>query len=265
MRIDLGDFEVVYELVGLADAPVVALGHCFAADRRLWDHQVPVLLAAGYRVLRHDARGHGESGTPAGWFSLSDMASDVVRLLDALELPRVHFCGISMSGMIGQHLGIDHGDRLHSLVLSNTCSVYTPAQRAGWSARFEQLAALGPAALLDEVTARWFAPDSLAREVHGVALMRAGFLAMADEVRLNIMTNLRDIDTTARLREITVPTLVIASENDLATPPDRSEMIHGEIAGAELVVLPDVGHIPPGECPEAFDTVLLDFLARQRG
>ena len=100
------------------------------------------------------------------------------------------------------------------------------------------------------------AVEDAARGVH---------LAMADDVRLNNMTNLRDIDTTARLREITVPTLVIASENDLATPPDRSEMIHDKIAGAELVVLPDVGHIPPGECPQAFNTVLLDFLARQGG
>ncbi len=265
MRIDLGEFEMGYDLVGPEDAPVVALGHCFSSDRTLWDPQMPALLAAGYRVLRHDARGHGESGTPGGWFTLAEMADDVVRLLDALALPRVHFCGISMSSMIGQHLAIGHGDRLHSLVLSNTCSVYTAEQRAGWTARFEDLAERGAAALLEGVMSRWFTPESLAREVHGVALMRAGFVAMADDVRLNIMTNLRDIDTTRQLHKITVPTLVIAGARDVATPPDRGEMVRDEIAGADLVLLPDVGHIPPGEGPEAFNTVLLDFLECQRG
>ncbi len=265
MLIDLGDFEVGYDLVGPVDAPVVVLGHCFAADRTLWDPQMPALLAAGYRVLRHDARGHGESGTPGGWFTLAEMAEDVVRLLDALDLHRVHFCGISMSSMIGQHLAIRHGDRLRSLVLSNTCSVYTPEQRAGWTARFEELADHGAEALLEGVMVRWFTPESLAREVHGVALMRAGFLAMADDVRLNIMTNLRDIDTTRQLHRIGVPTLVIAGARDVATPPDRGEMVRAEISGAEFVLLPDVGHIPPGEAPEAFTAALLDFLARRQG
>ncbi len=262
MRATVNGLEISYDLEGPTDAPVVALGHCFGANRDLWQFQVPALVEAGFRVLRHDARGHGESAASAKPFSLSDMADDVVGLMDALGIDRVHFCGISMSGMVGQFLGLNHGERLHSLVLACTCSAYRQAQVDAWASRLDILRREGPTALVDGLMARWFTPESLARNAHGVEMMRAGFLDMRDDVRLTIMANLQSINTTERLHHITAPTLIIAGERDLGTPPERLEVIHAEIVGSELTVIKDSGHIPPGECPDAFNAALIEFLWR---
>lgn len=262
MRTTVNGLEIGYDLEGPSGAPVVALAHCFSANRDLWRLQVPALLEAGFRVLRHDARGHGESAAPADPFSLADMADDVAGLMDILEIDRVHFCGISMSGMVGQFFGLNHGNRLHSLVLACTCSAYRQAQVDAWVSRIDALRREGPTVLVDGLMARWFTPESLARKAHGVEMMRTGFLDMRDDVRLTIMSNLQHIDTTEQLHRITSPTLIIAGERDQGTPPERLEVIHKEIAGSELTVIKDSGHIPPDECPDAFNAALIGFLRR---
>lgn len=260
MLLNCAGLEIGYDLQGPVDAPVVVLGHCFVANRDLWRAQVDPLLNAGLRVLRYDARGHGDSSTPAPPFTLAEMADDVVALLDALDIDQVHFCGISMSSMVGHHLALNHGQRLRSLVLSSTCSRYSEAQRAGWTARFEQLAQSGAAAVVDDIMPRWFTQDSLDNNVHGVQLMRQGFVAMDDAVRLCIMKGLRDIDTTAALQQVDLPTLVIVGDQDIATPPDRAQVVHQAIAGSQLQFIERCGHIPPTEQPAAFTRLLIEFL-----
>ncbi|MGC9325984.1 MAG: alpha/beta fold hydrolase, partial [Desulfomonilia bacterium] len=94
-----------YRLDGPEGAPVVMLSNSLASDLTMWDAQVPSLVNAGYRVLRYDSRGHGQSAVPAGPYSIELLASDAVALLDVLEIEKVHFCGLSMGGMVGQVLG----------------------------------------------------------------------------------------------------------------------------------------------------------------
>ena len=89
----------------------------------------------GFRVLRHDARGHGESGKPPGPYSLEMMAGDVVGLLDALDIEQVHICGVSMGGMIAQTVALDHPGRVASLALVNTTSEYSDDQLQAWRDR----------------------------------------------------------------------------------------------------------------------------------
>ena len=85
--------------------------------------------------MRHDARGHGESGKPPGPYSLEMMAGDVVGLLDALDIEQVHICGVSMGGMIAQTVALDHPDRVASIALVNTTSEYSDDQLQAWRDR----------------------------------------------------------------------------------------------------------------------------------
>ena len=265
MRISIGAFEVAYDLEGPPDAPVGALGHCFSANRDLWRHQVKPLIEAGYRVLRHDVRGHGQTpGLPLP-YTLEDKADDIAALLDALSIERVHYCGISMSGMIAQWFAINHGGRLHSLVLANTSSAYSTEQRAGWNDRMRVLERDGSEAVLEGAMSRWFTRESLARKVYGVALIRHGFTAMDPSVRLAIMRNIATVETTQRLREITVPTLVITGSEDVATPVETGQIIHERIAGSQLTTIDGAGHLSPCERPTAFNRALLEFLAPGSG
>lgn len=263
MRVAVGDLTIGYDFEGPEGAPIVALGHCYCSDRTLWKHQREALLDAGYRVLAADARGHGETPAPPLPYGLADMADDLAGLLDVLAIERVHLCGISMSGMVAQWFAIRHPHRLRSLVLANTSSAYSAEQRAGWADRMQVLERQGPEALLDGAMSRWFTEESLTADVHGVQLIRQGFLDMAPDVRLATMGNIASVQTTERLSEITAPTLVITGELDLATPHEAGLVIQAQIAGAELVCLEGASHISPCERPEGFNAALLDFLGRQ--
>ena len=107
MRIVAGDIVTNYTLDGPSDAPVVTLSHSLAASLEMWEPQLPALTQR-FRVLRYDTRGHGGSEVPPGAYTLSVLADDVRNLLGALGIARTHFVGLSMGGMIGQTLALEH-------------------------------------------------------------------------------------------------------------------------------------------------------------
>src|SRR6185437_6188760 len=106
-----GSRRICYDFVGPATGPVVCMAHSLASDSGVWVEQLPPLLAAGWRVLRLDMRGHGGSTPVEGDYAMADLADDVVLALDVLGLDKVHFVGLSIGGMIGQTLGVRHGGR----------------------------------------------------------------------------------------------------------------------------------------------------------
>src|ERR1700682_3286446 len=101
MLLPLDGRNIAYDVVGPESAPVVCMTHSLASDGGMWTEQVPPLLAAGFRVLRIDMRGHGGSGPVAGDYTMSALAADVAAVLDALAIARVHFIGLSIGGMLG--------------------------------------------------------------------------------------------------------------------------------------------------------------------
>ena len=111
MLLPLDGRNIAYDLIGSKSAPVVCMTHSLASDGGMWAEQVPALLAGGFRVLRIDMRGHGGSGPVNGPYTMSQLATDVVAVLDALGLAKVHFIGLSIGGMIGQALALDHAAR----------------------------------------------------------------------------------------------------------------------------------------------------------
>lgn len=119
--VQLAEGELHYQLDGPIDAPVLVLSNSLGTDLNMWDTQVPA-FAEHFRVLRFDTRGHGQSLVTEGPYSIEQLGRDVIALLDALDIPRAHFCGLSMGGLIGQWLGIHAGDRLQRLVVCNTAA-----------------------------------------------------------------------------------------------------------------------------------------------
>ena len=96
MHINLDGRRLYYDLVGPDTAPVVCFTHSLASDGGMWAEQLPPLLAAGYRVLRLDMRGHGGSDAVAGDYTMTALSDDVAASLDFLGIQRVHFCGLSI-------------------------------------------------------------------------------------------------------------------------------------------------------------------------
>ena len=93
-----GDARVHYALEGQGESPVLAFSNSLGADYSMWDPQAREFRGQ-FRVLRYDPRGHGQSSPTPGPYSIEQIAKDFIALLDALDLDRVHFCGLSMGGM----------------------------------------------------------------------------------------------------------------------------------------------------------------------
>jgi pimeloyl-ACP methyl ester carboxylesterase len=132
-RLRVGDVHLQVRVDG-TEGPWVILAHALGANLTLWDDTARH-LAARYRVLRFDMRGHGGSDAPVGAYTMTRLADDVVALMDELDIAQAHFCGVSVGGMVAQTLGVRHPERLLSLTLVDTIH-HTPLEaRAMWANR----------------------------------------------------------------------------------------------------------------------------------
>jgi 3-oxoadipate enol-lactonase len=258
--VHVNGIDIAYRFDGAEDAPVVTLSNSLAADLGMWDSQVEA-LAPTYRVLRYDTRGHGRTSAPEGPYSMTMLTADLVALWDALGIERGAFCGLSLGGMVGQQLGIEHRGRLTGLVLCDTIARWPEGTSAIWEERMGVARERGMAPLVEGTIERWFtAPyrDRRPPELERIAAMiantpAAGYVGCASAIL--------GIDFLDRLPAISVPTLVVVGADDPATTPARAREIHERIPGAELAVIDDAAHIANVEQPAAFNRTLISFLA----
>lgn len=250
-----------YRFDGPEDGAVVLLCNSLATDLGMWEPTVPALTQMGYRVLRYDRRGHGQSAAPPGPYSLEQLAGDVVGLMDALGLRRVHFCGLSIGGMVGQVLGAEHGDRLLSLTLADT-SPHMP-DPAPWDERMAAVRSGGMAAVLEPTIERWFTPAGRERLPDVVQQVRQMILGTSVEGYCGCAAAIQHLDNRARLPHIKAPTLVIVGEEDQGTPVAANRFIHEQVPGSGLVIIPEAAHLANMEQPDAFNGALLAHLEAQ--
>ena len=248
-----------YRLDGADEtAPVVMLSNSLASRLSMWDLQVPALTGAGYRVLRYDTRGHGGSEAASGPYSIELLTQDVLALIDALGIEQVHFCGLSMGGMIGQMLGTRHGDRLLSLALCATAAHMGPSDL--WDTRIATVQEQGLAAVVDATIDRWFTKHGqqcLKKEIESV---RQGILATTPRGYCACCAAIRDMDQRESIKRISVRTMVLVGEQDPGTTVSTAKFMHERIAGSELCVIPGAAHFVNVEQSAEFNAAVLAFL-----
>lgn len=259
-KIQAGDIEMAYELTGPTDAPVVCLNHCFSTDHRFWDLTMPVL--GDYRVLRYDSRGHGQTDKPEGDYSLSMMATDVVALLDALNIEQVHFAGISMGGMIGQVLTLEHPQRVLSLTLGNVPSEYTVEQNQAWQDRAETVLSDGMQAVHAGLMRRWFTDEAAAQKTWSYQYVAEVSASFEPTCFASATAAMRGLNTTSRLSAITQPVIIFASPDDPGVPIAMSESMARRIPNATLHWLAPSRHLATLEHPQKFNQFFVEFLQR---
>ncbi|MFZ0725949.1 MAG: 3-oxoadipate enol-lactonase [Desulfobacterales bacterium] len=259
MKIEANGITINVAISGNASGPVVMLSHALATTLDLWWPQLAA-LEPHFRLLRYDTRGHGASDAPAGAYSLEQMANDAVAVMDALAIETVHWVGISMGGMIGQALALNHAERLRSLVLCDTAAVVAPEAQPLWRQRIEKARAAGMAALAEETLQRWFTPPYLAENPPEVGRIREMILTTPVAGFRGCSEAIRRLDYIDRLGEIRLPTLIVVGEQDPGTPVASSEAIHRRIAGSRLEIIPSAAHLCNVEQPQAFNRTLLEFL-----
>lgn len=257
MRTTVSGIELRYELLG--SGPCVTLSHPLACDLSVWDGQVDE-LAQRFSVLRFDARGHGSSSAPAGEYAFEAMADDVIALLDALGIERTHFVGLSLGGMIGQHVALKAPQRLASLVLADTTSRYPAEAGPVWDERIRIVRQQGMEPMVEPTLARWFTERY--RLGNPAVMARIGALIRATPVAgyLGCCHAIPRLDVTERLRALHLPALVMVGDQDTGTPEAMAREIHEAISGSQLVVIRDAAHLSNIEQVAQFNRALLGFL-----
>jgi len=254
-----------YDLLGPARGPVVCLLHSLAADGGMWAEQLGPLLAAGYRVLRPDARGHGGSQAGAGPVAMAELADDVAALIERLALPPLHLVGLSLGGMTAQGLALARPELLRSLVLCDTLAASPAGSDEVWERRLAAIAAAGSLVpLAEETLARWLTPAFRAAHPDRTAAVLETIVATDPAGYAAAVAALRDFDYRARLPAVALPTLLLYGADDPSTPAAAGRELQALIAGSRFHALDGGLHLPNIECFERFNTLLLDWLARHR-
>jgi 3-oxoadipate enol-lactonase len=254
-QIKLGDLSVRYELSGAANLPVAVFSNSLGTNLRMWDAQAAA-LEGRFRILRYDTRGHGDTAVTPGPYSVERLGRDVLRLLDALDLDRVHFCGLSLGGMIGMWLGVKAPKRLHSLVLANTAARIGTVD--GWNARIERIRDAGLAAAAPVILDRWLSPDFRSGSPHLCQALERMLVATPADGYVACCAALRDADLREAITTIRLPVLVIGGTKDLATQPADTRAVAERISGARYVEL-DTAHLSNLEAAAEFNAELLRF------
>ncbi len=232
------DLHCVIE--GPDDAPALVLLNSLGATLAMWEPQIEA-LAATFRVVRCDLRGHGRSPVPDGPYSLADIGGDVVALLDRLEFPRAHVAGVSLGGMTAMWMAIHAPQRVDRIVPCCTSAKLGPAQM--WRDRAALVREQGTAAVADAVVARWVSPRWAAAHPDDYRRLRDMIASTPAEGYAGCCAAIEVMDQVDELERITAPTLVIAGADDAATPPDHGARIASRIPGARMAVIPDAMHL----------------------
>ena len=255
-RVALRDHETVVADVGDEGPPVLLL-HALGLDWRMWE-TVMTPLAAGRRVFAYDIRGHGAAAGSPIPFTMDDAASDMVGVLDALELDRAHVVGLSYGGGIAQTAAVGHPERFASLALLATTDDPFPA--------FEDRARSGevdgmPAQVVPSLT-RWFTPAALATNPWGVRYARERVLRATSRDWAAAWRSFKGLDVKGGLAGFAPPTLVLVGEADASTTPEIMGAIHDRIPGSAFEQLPGTPHMQTLEQPELVVAALDRFVPR---
>lgn len=244
---------------GKAPRHTVVLSHALGCDLVMWD-QLANELAADCRVISYDHRGHGSSDAPAGTYAIADLADDAARLLRELDSGPVVWIGLSMGGMVGQELALRHPSLVAALVVANSTSSYPDAARAMWRDRIAAVEAGGTEAIADAVMARYFHDGFRAEQPATVARFRRRLVTTGAAGYVGCCVAVAGVDTSERLTQVVVPTLVIAGKLDAGTPLPMSETIAGKVQHGRLEVIPGASHLSAIEQPERFTALIQQFM-----
>jgi 3-oxoadipate enol-lactonase len=251
------DCRIAYQIDGDNDKPVLVLSNSIATNFHMWDAQIPT-LGKLFRIIRFDTRGDGASDNPSGDYSIDRMGLDVIELLDYLHIEKVHFCGLSLGGFIGQWLGIHASDRINKLILSNTSSYLGPSSYFNNNIRSlrEHPNMKGFA---DMFIKNWFPEKMITENDSIVSVFRDMVLNTNPQGLAGEFAAVRDADMRKTISLIPVSTLIIAGKYDLVTKPEDSQRMAATIPDSKLIILPAV-HISNVLCQNDFEKSVIAFL-----
>lgn len=240
---------------GLKDAPTLVLSNSLGTDHGMWQPQVDE-LKSHFNVITYDTRGHGESDVIAET-SLQNLGEDVADILDALNIEKAHFCGISMGGITGLWLAIHYPERFLSITVANSAAKIGQAE--AWLSRAESVEQNGLAELVKTTHTRWFIEKfdyqhNVVAQTTIQSLANTPAQGYANACRALAHADLRD-----EITQIQVPVLLIAGTADPVTTVADAEFMQNAIKNSQIAKL-EASHLSNIEQPQRFTQELTRFI-----
>ncbi|MBF4475896.1 alpha/beta fold hydrolase [Methanobacterium formicicum] len=258
----LENCDLYYQETGSGD-PVV-LVHGMGSDHTAWGGLVP-LLQTNYRVLAVDLRGHGYSCKTPGPYSLDLFATDLLKLLESLDIKKAHFLGHSMGGAVLLELALHHPEKMYSLTLISSFARVDPPLEKILNTLLKILSEQGYEAFFDACLPLTYTPEFLEENQESFSLIKAttrqmvSLTSLTDTLQACLQIELKD-----DLSEIDVPSLIIAGSEDTFTPPHHGIFISNNLKQGKMVIMEGVGHNLLVEQPEKTHSLIKDYLKLSR-
>jgi 3-oxoadipate enol-lactonase len=217
-------------------------------------------LSKHFRLLLYDCRGQGQSDHPPEAYSMDIHADDLNGLLDFLNIPETHIAGISYGGEVAQAFVLKYPQRTRSLILIDTVSEVGPELKMIIQSWVHALQANDSEGFFYNSVPWNFSPEWIQDNQALLEDAKERYKALDFPAVINLCEAFFEVDFTAQLHQISVPTCIMVGELDLVKGPRYAQIIQGEIPLAELHVLKGAGHVTCWEVPEEFNNTIIRFI-----
>ena len=248
--------DIHYQTFGDASKPAIVFSNSLGTNFSMWQPQIEAFCQDHF-VICYDTRGHGGSSAPQGPYRIDQLGQDVVNLLDHLKVEKAAFCGISMGGLTGQWLAINQAERFSHVVVCNTAAKI--GQEHAWLDRAQLVREQGLAPIASTAAGRWFTEPFVQSNPDIVVKLSNDLGAGSIEGYASCCEALAKADVREQLKDIKVPVLVVAGQQDPVTTVADGEFMQQRIASSQIFEI-NASHISNIEQPEDFNQAVASFL-----
>ena len=250
------DAQINYQTFGDATKPALIFSNSLGTNFKMWQAQID-FFQQDFFVICYDTRGHGASSAPQGPYSIDQLGQDVVNLLDRLNVEKAAFCGISMGGLTGQWLAIHRPERFNQVVVCNTAAKI--GQEQAWNDRAALVREQGLQPIASTAASRWFTEPFIQSNATVVNNLQNDLAAGSAEGYASCCEALAKADVREQLKDITVPVLVVAGQQDPVTTVVDGQFMVERIANSQLFEI-NASHISNVELPNEFNQAVKQFI-----
>ena len=253
--------NISYDDLGIGEVPIIFI-HGFPFDKSMWQPQMDFLVKTN-RVIAYDIRGFGQSTAGREKESIKVFAEDLIKFMDALEIPKAIVCGLSMGGYILLNAVFSDPDRFEAIVLSDTQCIGDSAEvKEKRFTSISQVMAGGIEEFTQSFVERIFCNLTKNTKSDIVDTIKTSMLATSPQT---ITRGLRALaqrkGMCASLNKIAIPTLILCGMEDLVTPPAQSEYLHQQIENSSMHLIAQAGHLSNLEQPDEFNNLIFNFIS----
>ena len=250
------DAQINYQTFGDAANPALIFSNSLGTNFKMWQPQID-FFQQDFFVICYDTRGHGASSAPQGPYSIDQLGQDVVNLLDHLNVEKATFCGISMGGLTGQWLAIHRPERFNQLVVCNTAAKI--GQEQAWNDRAALVREQGLQPIASTAASRWFTEPFIQSNATVVNNLQNDLAAGSAEGYASCCEALAKADVREQLKDISVPVLVVAGQQDPITTVADAHFMVERIANSQLFEI-NASHISNVELSNEFNQAVKQFI-----